>query len=1372
MANRRMEKAAHRKKYENNPSPRSRLRIPRADSMSGQVVERTQTSRKGEVLQNQRKRKAEPSRQALSRPTKSRKVAEAQSPSMTLDEKSLLRTLKLPTKTEVPKLPKNLLQEPKSALHNALQGVAKLKSQEMGSKNGIWLHKSTVQLRNMAAIEAKGEGRTTRSAERAASLHLLAKLHEQNLLAQIWPANETIDNKTMQEERDAKLDIYIYAAKHGLVPQFAHKLVPLLRRKTTTHEYTIRLPEQGIEVTGRSRTQRMAEVAASLKFKQEAESFLLRNGDEITSGTNDSLNVANAKSFFLWYKQNVSADRLDIVTEPDETPGHRATVILQGQEIGEPVIMSTKRLAEEVATLVAAVNITRDNPDMLKNFFEVFRRSNNQILAPVPPATMFLSKDSLAAMRDALLDAATTGRGDEYNDLESDRRRELSISSNYRPIPPREAEFKSKELLSRYEAYLTDKQLAALRKTRSEYPMNQHAREILELIQKNQFSIIIGATGSGKTTQVPQILLNDAIRRGDGAKCNIICTQPRRIAAKSIAQRVAEERAERLRDSVGYHVRRDPVLPRFGGSITYCTTGILSMQLQSLPDQVLDNVSHLIIDEVHERDTIIDFLLTTLKKLAAERLQRGKSLPRIVLMSATIDSELFADYFSITHPQQGQLACPTLSIPGRTFPVRERHLQEILDSMSEVHGPDSLSIINRDQDTKTYIDAESSFARNNLSSVKPENTAESDDQDDFVIDWKSERGKALDRRGMSSNEVEEALVPHTLVATTIAHILKTTNEGAILTFLPGLENITVVADILKHQRPLGIDISDQTKYRTFMLHSSIPDAQRDVFDPMPPGQRKIILATNIAETSITIPDVQHVVDTGKLREKQYDQLRRITKLACVWVSKSNVKQRAGRAGRVQNGNYYALYSPQRFASLRAVGLPELLRSDLQEVCLDIRAQGFQVPVKEFLADAIEPPSVEAIDHAVENLIQLDCLTKDEALTPLGRLLASLPIHPSLGKMIVLGVLFKCLDPLVIAGSLLSERNIFISPLNPDAKKFARKAKADYACGTNSDHVAALNAFKEMRFVKYTQGSTALHDLAERNYIHIGAFNSISGTVETIGSLLGEHQIIPPMNPQQRRDLQIGHPFLNENANSIGLVKALILAGVYPNISRQLRERSHLYRTATESHALIHPQSINESKRSKGRTDQADASVPLLCYGTLAKSNDNRSTFMRDTTEISPVMACLFGGHLERASNSPRVIRMDDWLPFYIKSEDRSAPKMVLDFRKALDRMQAAAFATLYKHPLSEEDPAREAFTQNLTRLLDMDAQGENNVDPVDDFLIRQRGGQSAGENDRGSGRYGGDARSGRRDSRRPRDSVSSVRIDRYIPEDSRLAQRA
>ena len=1111
----------------------------------------------------------------------------------------------------------------------------------------------------------------------------------------------------MKDEKDAIADVYDYAAKYGCVPKFSATLGLRIRGVRTT-EVTIEMPEQGIRALGKSRGLQMAQVVASIKFRKEAERYHSERGTEsLVVKDSAALNTSNARAFFDFYRLEKPSLQLRVDVKAS-SPGHRAQAFLGDEAIGDEITIYSKKKAEDIAKLVAAVVLTRKDSSLLPRFLSALKRGNGTILSPVYPIDLPLRDDTLLLMRETLAAA----RRAVLNDVEDDLVEDMSNTAREpRPIHrlrPGEIEIRSSLLLKKYEQYLERPDLETLRKARDDLPMNQCTSKVLEIIGNNTYSIIIGATGSGKTTQVPQILLEDAIKRGKGGACNIVCTQPRRIAAASVARRVAEERAEPLQSSVGYHVRFDPKPPRLGGSINYCTTGILLQQLQHQPDDVLDSISHLVIDEVHERDILIDFLLIILKKVMAHRIKLAKPVPKVVLMSATMDADLFASYFKSKDGDFHQVDCPILSVPGRTFPVQEQYLETILSTLDEKYGAKQLQVMYRDTPSREYFDAEKEFAKNNL--VRTPGGSEQAvgaNVEAGIIDWKRERIISDSGVSVVSNEAEDALVPLGLVATTIAHIAKTSEDGAILVFLPGYEEIVRVERMLREQNILGVNFSDESRYRPIMLHSAIRNTQQIVFEPVPGGCRKIILGTNIAETSITIPDVKYVVDTGKLREKRYDQVRRITKLQCTWVSKSNAKQRAGRAGRVQNGHYYALYTKSRYDSLRAIGLPELLRSDLQEICLDIKAQAFKAPIDEFLADAIEPPLPAAVEIAVENLKHLGCLTDNEGLTPLGRLLASLPIHPALGKMIVLGVIFRCLDPMLVIGAASEERDIFVNPR--DVRHEATEARKTFVRGSGSDHYALLCAFSEMRHIRETKGDYALTNFSQRNFLHTGAFKAISVTAQQIEQVLVDAGLIPAAALHSRIDHQFGHPSLNENSNKISLIKALLLAGLHPNLGVNT---SHvLYRTPGERNAIIHQTSINaEAKRNRDRERVNHKVAQLVAYGTLAKSNDGGSTFLRNTTVITPLMASLFGGRLHSTNDDwNSIVEMDGWLPFFLKGRDRRRARTLVEFREALERMQTEVFKELSSRKLLTDNPVREIFAQGIVEMLNFDQQAATNT---------------------------------------------------------------
>lgn len=1128
-------------------------------------------------------------------------------------------------------------------------------------------------------------------------MHLVAKFHEQGILAEVLNRKSDlnqINQQTIQrekaEQKDVIVDIYNYAARFDTVPKIVRRKVKRKERgrEKSMLEVTVELFEQGIQVTGRAVNPVDAEVNAGMLFKKEAEKYHAERGSEaIIIKDSGALTADNASKFLEFYKIlrpgikiESEADQVLLGFSSSKQNWNKVQIKINGEPVGQPVELKLKNKAEEVAQLTASIALKIKEPDLYPRFIRALRSGNGQILKPVSPIDFVIDEDCSLVMRETLLGARKAGLPDDVEELGSEVSDTIESRSSFRrQLSEVEIERKNWFLKQRLNHYLQNEKLTDLRNKRAELPMNQYSAKVLDMVNNNIYSIIVGATGSGKTTQVPQILLEQAIKNDKGAECNIICTQPRRIAAVSVARRVADERAEGLKEHVGYHVRFDAKVPPVGGSVTYCTTGILLQQLQHSPDEIMDSTSHLVIDEVHERDMQIDFLLILLKKGVARRIIQGKKVPRIVLMSATLDTELFASYFGSDVAGSGQTACPTLSVPGRTFPVKERYLEEIVKEMNATSPPAELQAMHLDRDSKDYLGVEDKFRLDNPTSNQQQ-ASNTSSAEGAVIDWRRERAlpaeDGADGAVSAVTEKENGLIPYGLIACTIAHIAKTSQEGAILVFLPGLAEITKVHESLT-QHKFGVDFKDESKFNIIMLHSSIAASQNTVFEPVPQGCRKIILATNIAETSVTIPDVQYVVDTGKLREKQYDQTRRISQLACSWISKSNAKQRAGRAGRVQNGNYYALYTQQRYNSLRAIGLPELLRVDLQEICLNIKAQAFKTPIREFLAEAIEPPSPKSVDASVVNLEALDALTDEEEITPLGRLLSSLPVHPSLGKMIVLGIIFRCLDPMLVLGAASSERNLFLQPLENRAA--AQEAKLAFVEGSASDHMAILNAVRELRRLRDKQGEGALRQFAHRNFLHINAFKTIDQTAQQISDVLVDAGLIPKTRSYERVNSQYGDASLNENSHKVPLIKALAVAGFHPNLAVNCGGRA--FRTLGEKATMVHPSSVNAIKEKSGRREgRQDAPLPrfgqLFTYTTMARSNDGNTIFLRETTESTPLAATLFGGKIKRNEERGNILELDSWLPFYVSSFDRRAAKTIIEFRKALERLLTTAFKDL------------------------------------------------------------------------------------------------
>ncbi|KAK6497341.1 ATP-dependent RNA helicase A [Arthrobotrys musiformis] len=1106
-----------------------------------------------------------------------------------------------------------------------------------------------------------GAAGTQSAAQKVAWLHIACQIHQQmgpeQFMGTTYDKSE-LTYAVLKMEKDSKLEVYEYCAAYNGVPEFHYRRVPRNRQ----HEIIVNFPPQDIKIVVRHRDVVLGDTIACFLFKKKAEQWHAQNADSNLQVKNIlSLNSSNARQFLDICKQQRKISQYDC-TSPDEKSSrvlgmHSLQTLIDGKPSGQVVHGASRKVAETLAYFVAALKLREAQPEIFADFIEALRVGKGEVLKPLSPIWFRSRWDYLQPMVDTVNMVRRIGIPREYSDTKASPERDAvskGRSFGWSPPSPHAVKLRSQELLDEYLAYNADPSIEEMRTKRADLPMNQHAAQVLGIVKNNPVSIIVGATGSGKTTQVPQILLEDAVKTGEGALCNIICTQPRRIAATSVAQRVAQERNEPLRKTIGYHVRFDSKVAAPNGSINFCTTGILLQQLRSNAEAALRGISHILIDEVHERDIQIDFLMVLLKRVMRQREQQGLPPIKVVLMSATMNTELFAGYFASRKEDGRPQDCPSLSVPGRTFPVTEYFLDDVRSMLRTHYSATDLKLL-QDPDTKEYLELESRYK----AKVSPLQLTQASGngnvlEDDTFIDWKRKSIVRDDGEVVVSNEKEDGLTPCGLIATMVAHLARTTDAGDILVFLPGLAEIKLVDEMLRQNAPLGVDFQNSNVYSIDILHSSLPQQQMDVFHANAAGKRKIILSTNIAETSVTIPEVRYVIDSGKLREKRFEQTSRITKLQCTWISKSNSKQRAGRAGRVRNGHYYALFTRERFTEFKPSGLPEILRSDLQEICLDIRAQGFKDPIAQFLSEAIEPPSSTSIEAALSQLRGLGALEKDETLTNLGKVLATMPVEPALGKMILLGVIFKCLDPMIILGAASGGRDLFISPL--ERKKEAQAIKAAFAKGTGSDHMATINAFREWRTRRDNESTFSTLRFTDDNFLHRGALRVIDQTANQIEEVLVTEGIIPYLPKTKRFKGEYGHPRLNENSASIPLIKALSLAGTYPNVAVALGGLG--FRTMEENFVMIHPGSTNYSGRNSGLPRDT-----IVSFGTKARSGDGKSTYMRDVTQSTVLNTILFGGKPTQQTN---MLLFDGWIPVSIN--DERVLKVVLQFRLVLDKV--------------------------------------------------------------------------------------------------------
>ena len=608
------------------------------------------------------------------------------------------------------------------------------------------------------------------------------------------------------------------------------------------------------------------------------------------------------------------------------------------------------------------------------------------------------------------------------------------------PMSPESHAAKSLRLSEQRERYLIDPLLEHMRSTRNSLPVYTRAADILSHIQENEVIICMATTGSGKTTQVPQLILDDYISRGTGASCNIICTQPRRLAAISVAQRVAKERGENVgRGSIGYQVRFEAKLPEPHGSLTFCTTGIFLKRMQSAlqdngPPGYLDDVTHVVVDEVHERDVDTDLLLVVLKRLLADRQAKGKPI-KVVLMSATIDPTLFQQYFS---DKLGRPA-KVIEVPGRSFPVEQHFLDDFITDMSS--DPHARPVLAEESVSK-YLHRElgPNLPSSLVGYLQPPAVKRSVTEAD------------------GGTREEDLDLPYPLIALTICHVLQKSEDGHVLVFLPGWEEIQSLNRQLQ-ERKLSLPLYDTTRYAIHLLHSSIPIAEQQViFDPPPPGIRRIILSTNIAETSVTIPDVVYAVDTAKVKEQRYDPTRHMSSLVSAWVGSSNLKQRAGRAGRHRPGEYFGILGRRRVEGLHPYQVVEMKRVDLTNVVMHVKALDFPgMAVEDVLAATIEPPAPDRIKAAMSDLQMVGAIDDKQNLTPLGRVLLQLPVDVQVGRLVLYGSFFRCLDQALTLAALMTNREPFVSPIHLKAEAAAAKSRWSLT-EFRSDALAALRAY--------------------------------------------------------------------------------------------------------------------------------------------------------------------------------------------------------------------------------------------------------------------------------------------------------------------------
>jgi len=609
-------------------------------------------------------------------------------------------------------------------------------------------------------------------------------------------------------------------------------------------------------------------------------------------------------------------------------------------------------------------------------------------------------------------------------------------------------------------------------------PVSEKKDEILAAILAHQVVIVCGETGSGKTTQLPKICLE----AGRGQTGFIGHTQPRRIAARTVAARIAEELKQPLGQAVGYKVRfQDKSRPE--SLVKLMTDGILLAETQH--DRFLDQYDTLIVDEAHERSLNIDFLLGYLKWLLPRRPDF-----KLIITSATIDPERFARHFG-----QGGQDAPIINVSGRTYPVDVRY--------------------------------------------RPVEIEEGDETD------KAEQTAIL-------NAVDE---------------LWREMPGDILIFLSGEREIRETAESLRKHHP--------SKCEILPLYSRLSQSEQEkVFRPT--GSRRIVLATNVAETSLTVPGIRSVIDTGYARISRYSHRSKLQRLPIEKVSRASANQRSGRCGRVGPGIAIRLYSEQDFINRPEFTDPEILRTNLAAVILQMHALKLG-DISRF--PFVEPPDPRLIRDGLRTLQEVNALDERNQLTELGRKLGKLPVDPKLGRMLLAGADEHCLTEIAIIVAALSVPDPRERPVDKAAHADQKHARFK---DEQSDFISLLKLWQDFEEQKKHLSRAKQRQYCRDNflsYVRMTEWHDIHGQIMEV--IKGELELK-----------------LNQAPGEYGEIHRALLAGLLSNVS--LRQEQAEYTGARGAKLFIHPGSFLFKPKPKWIMSAEQVETTKVYARTVAK----------------------------------------------------------------------------------------------------------------------------------------------------------------------------
>ncbi|XP_071446901.1 ATP-dependent RNA helicase DHX8 [Hetaerina americana] len=649
---------------------------------------------------------------------------------------------------------------------------------------------------------------------------------------------------------------------------------------------------------------------------------------------------------------------------------------------------------------------------------------------------------------------------------------------------------------------------------RQSLPIYKLKDELIKAVTDNQILIVIGETGSGKTTQITQYLAE----AGFTTRGKIGCTQPRRVAAMSVAKRVAEEFGCRLGQEVGYTIRfEDCTSPET--VIKYMTDGMLLREC--LMDLDLKNYSVIMLDEAHERTIHTDVLFGLLKQAVQKRPEL-----KLIVTSATLDAVKFSQYF---------FEAPIFTIPGRTFPVEVLYTKE----------PET-----------DYLDA-------------------------------------------------------SLITVMQIHLREP--PGDILLFLTGQEEIDTACEILyERMKSLGPDVPELI---ILPVYSALPsEMQTRIFEPAPPGSRKVVIATNIAETSLTIDGIYYVVDPGFVKQKVYNSKTGMDSLVVTPISQAQAKQRAGRAGRTGPGKTYRLYTERAYRDeMLPTPVPEIQRTNLATTVLQLKTMG----INDLLHfDFMDAPPVESLIMALEQLHSLSALDNEGLLTRLGRRMAEFPLEPNLSKMLIMSVHLQCSDEVLTIVSMLSVQNVFYRPKDKQALADQKKAKFNQPEG---DHLTLLSVYNSWKNNKFSNA------WCYENFVQIRTLKRAQDVRKQLLGIMDRHKL----------------DVVSCGKNTVRVQKT-VCSGFFRNAAK--KDPQEGYRTLVDSQVVyIHPSSALFNRQPE-----------WVIYHELVQTTKE---YMREVTTMDPKWLVEFAPSFFKFSDPTKLSKFKKnqrLEPLYNKYEEPNA----------------------------------------------------------------------------------------------------------------------